>query len=520
MGDPMFQYCAVIGVDGMGNFNRFADTPNLDRIFKDGAATEFALSMDPTISAQNWGAMLLGRSPTAHGLTNGWISRYEYTDKRWPSVFTRIRRAFPDAYLTSVCNWAPINHGLIEHDVGVDLDTAENDEALQPKILARVAKKPKFLFVQFDDVDGAGHGSGYGTPGHLRQIETADRYVGEIWDAYAAAGILDETLFIVIADHGGIRHGHGGFTDEEKYIFFGIAGRGINHVTIKNAETVDVAAVVLHALGLEVPPYDKLGFSSQVPAGVFPGWDRPYLYVEPAPSKVRHRATPAPDAENGLFSFFPKEHVALAMLFDDDLTDAAGRCAFRETGTVKFYSNGVDGSCAEFGVTGCAETTDLDVGKESFTVAAWLWIDRAVNEECVVCGNRSWWWQDRNANGFTFVLRNHNTVLSLGCPEDHFDVITPLPDEISSGWVHIVSAVDKEKREVRVYTDFAFTRAMPVDPTVMRDNTGALFTVGDDTRRKNNTEDFPNLFKADDLLIFRGAFTDAEAAKLAAYYGK
>ena len=520
MNKPYFNYCAVIGIDGMGNFQQFANTPNFDRIFKDGAKTNYALSMDPTISAQNWGAMLLGRSPTAHGLTNSRISQYEYTNKDYPSLFTRIRRAFPDAYLTSVCNWDPINHGLIEHDVGVDFATADNDELLLPMILERVAKKPKFLFVQFDNADGAGHHYGYGTPEHLRQIEKEDGYTGAIYDAYGKAGILDETLFIVIADHGGIRHGHGGFTDEEKYIFFGIAGKGINPVRIQNAETVDIAATVLCALGLDVPAYDKLGFSSQVPAGVFPGWDRAYLYTEPHPSDVRHRDTPAFDAENGLCAFFPGETLALAMFFENDLRDETGKCAFKELGAVKFYSNGVDGSCAEFGVTGSAETADLDVGKDSFTIAAWLYIDRAVNEDCVVCGNRSWWWQDRNANGFTFVLKNHNTVISLGCPEDHEDIVTPLPDEISNGWIHIITAVDKEKREIRVYTDFAYTRSMPVPANCLADNSAPVFRVGDDTRGRNNTEDFPNLFKMDDLLIFRGAFTQADAKKLGAYYGK
>ena len=124
----IYNHCAVIGVDGMGNFNRQAATPNMDRIFANGATSYFTLSMDPTISAENWGAMLLGATPVVHGLTNGWISQNEYANKALPSVFTRLRRAFPDAYLTSVCKWNPINHGIVEHDVDVDMATADNDE--------------------------------------------------------------------------------------------------------------------------------------------------------------------------------------------------------------------------------------------------------------------------------------------------------------------------------------------------------------------------------------------------------
>lgn len=41
------------------------------------------------------------------------------------------------------------------------------------------------------------------------------------------AGRLDETIFIVTADHGGIDKGHGGNTMEEMEIAFIIAGKGI-----------------------------------------------------------------------------------------------------------------------------------------------------------------------------------------------------------------------------------------------------------------------------------------------------
>lgn len=516
----IYQYCAVIGVDGMGNFNRQAATPHMDKIFADGATSYFALSMDPTISAENWGAMLLGATPVVHGLTNGWISQNEYTNKALPSVFTRLRRAYPDAYLTSVCNWNPINYGIVEHDVGVDLATADNDELLTPMILERVAKKPKFLFVQFDNVDGAGHGGGYGSMRHIQQIETTDGYIGQIYDAYEKAGILDDTLFIVIADHGGIRNGHGGYTEEERFVFLGVAGQSVKHAEIPHSATVDIAALVLYGLGLDVPEYNINGFSSQIPENIFPEYETPYRFVTPIPRDTIRRETPDINGEKGLLHFFPKDDLALAMCFDNDLTDATGQCAFKEYNTVKFYSNGVNGACAEMGMTGFISTDDMaDVGKGSFTVAVWLNVDRSIHEDCVVCGNRDWWWRNRSANGFTLVLKNNDTVLSLGCPTDNEAFITPLPEDVESGWVHIIAAVDKEKNELRVYTDFDFTRSMPVNPALLTDNSAPAFFVGNDAGMKNNTEEFPNIFRLDDLLIFNKAFTDADAAKLKDYYG-
>lgn len=522
MGNGRYKYCAVIGVDGMGNFCRNADTPNIDRIEREGASTQYALSMDPTISAENWGAMLLGAAPVTHGLTNGIVSRQPYANDAIPTVFTRLRAEFPDAYLASVVNWDPINRGIVAGPAGVDLDTAENDEKLLPKILERVEKKPTFLFVQFDDVDGAGHGSGYGTEGHLKQIETADRYIGEIMRAYEKAGIADDTLFVVIADHGGIRHGHGGYTDEEKYVFFGVCGRGVRHEEIPRAETVDVAALVLYALGAQVPEYDPDGFCSQVPEGIFDDETLPpYRFVTPVPRRLTRRETPDPDGENGLFGFFPRERTRLAMFFDDDLSDASGHCSIKSYNHVKYYSGGVYGSCGELGLTGFASTEDLsDFGKGSFTVAVWLNIDRTLIEDCVVCSNRDWWWRSRNANGFTLVMKNNDTVFSPGCPEDHDDFITPLPADAQSGWCHVIYAVDKERNELRLYTDFIFTRTIAVDGKLLADNSAPEFFIGNDAGMENNTKEFPNIFRLDDLLLFDGAFTDADVKRLGEYYAR
>ena len=98
--------------------------------------------------------------------------------------------------------------------------------------------------------------------------------------------------------------------------------------------------------------------------------------------------------------------IKLALFFDNEIKDETGRCRFTEYGTVKYYSNGVRSACAEFGVTGCAETEDLRVGDGSFTIAVWLKTDRAVNEECVVCSDKDWWWQKRREQGFSFVMKN------------------------------------------------------------------------------------------------------------------
>lgn len=270
-----YNHVIVVGIDGAGSFIKDAETPHFDRIFAEGAITYGALASNPSISAECWGSMLLGVGPEVHKLTNSIVDSTPYpVDSAFPSLFRRIRENIPEAELGSYCDWNPITFGIVENNLGVSHDTAP-DTQLTPVICNYIReKKPTFLFVQMDSVDGAGHRHGYGTPEHLKRIHEVDELVNDIHSAAADAGIIDDTLFIVIADHGGTNPGngggsHGGWTDEEKYVTFAAAGKGVNHTFIDEMNIRDLAAIVLYALGIDRPEIDEAGWTSQIPAGMF-----------------------------------------------------------------------------------------------------------------------------------------------------------------------------------------------------------------------------------------------------------
>ncbi len=270
-----YTHVIVIGVDGAGSWFKDADTPNFDEIFKNGAVTYNALSSKPTISAECWGSMLIGVGPKVHKLTNNKVSVLPYPIwSKHPTVFRRIRKAFPKAELGSYCDWNPINKGIVEKTAGVNKQTAR-DKDLTPLICNYIRdKKPDFLFVHFDSVDGAGHGNGYGTPEHLSAINKVDSLIGDVYSAIEDAGILEDTLFMVIADHGGTNNeegkgSHGGWTDEEKYVTFAATGEDINSGEIKEMNIRDLAAIILYALGIDIPDFDEKGWTSQIPDGLF-----------------------------------------------------------------------------------------------------------------------------------------------------------------------------------------------------------------------------------------------------------
>lgn len=59
-----------------------------------------------------------------------------------------------------------------------------------------------------------------------QKLEELDGYIAEIVNAVKEAGMWDETIFIVTADHGGINKGHGGKTMQEMQTPFIISGKG------------------------------------------------------------------------------------------------------------------------------------------------------------------------------------------------------------------------------------------------------------------------------------------------------
>ena len=265
-----YNHVIVLGIDGAGAFIKDADTPHFDRIFAEGAVTYGALASNPTISAECWGSMLLGIGPEVHKLTNGIVSSTPYpTDSAFPSIFHRVREVMPEVELGSFCDWNPITFGIVENDRNVTSATARDTELI-PMICEYIRdKKPTFLFTQLDSVDGAGHRFGYGSEKHLQRIHEVDAFVNDVYKTVKEAGMLDDTLFLLIADHGGNGTGHGGWTDGEKYVTFAAIGRGVQKGSVGDMNIRDLAAIVLYALGIEAPAFDEQGWTAQVPEGLF-----------------------------------------------------------------------------------------------------------------------------------------------------------------------------------------------------------------------------------------------------------
>ena len=266
-----YDHVFIIGVDGAGRFFKDADTPNFDRIFENGAVDYTARAETLTISAQNWGSILTGVSHLKHLLTNTIADKRERTSSvRYPSIFTYVRNAFPDAELSSFVNWNPINYGIIENNINVNKVNVTDDAALTDAICDYFndGNAPKLFFNQFDSVDHIGHEVGSNDQSYFDQINIVDGYIGRIYDTLEENGLLENGLFIVTADHGEmLSKGHGGLTMRETNTTVAAVGKTVvpGGTLDKDARNRDIAAIVLYALGIERPAH----MTARIPGNLF-----------------------------------------------------------------------------------------------------------------------------------------------------------------------------------------------------------------------------------------------------------
>jgi len=512
-----YKHVFLIGVDGAGTFFRNTDTPNLDAIFENGAVSYDVLTSNPTISAECWGSMLLGITPDVHGLTNSIVSAVPYpTDGPFPSVFRVIRGAMPDAELAAFSHWSPINRGIIEEGLGVVKDTAA-DEELTDKICAYLEENsPTFLFVQFDDVDGAGHSHGYGTEGHLKQIRVTDGYIKKIWDVCEKRGFLEDGLFIVTADHGGFDHGHGGWTDGEKYVMFAVAGKTVQPGTIGEMGIRDTASIVLYALGLE----DKqpASWTSRVPSGVFQGVEagerpagmkRPEIRPE-VPHRL-HETVSAPEGTSAA-ALFPDDPILSYLPFDGDIADACGKTVTERVGKL-YFVDGWFGAAVEV-QDGGVTLKDFEPGTGSFTAAFWIKTDKPSSDP-VILGNKDW----RGGGNPGFALNITGGMISFNVSDGahRSDAGVLMPKDYATGWMYAVVSVDRDANEVRFSFDFG-----PMQAVKLRDELkGASFSTD---MPVNIGQDGTGTYGAklpaalDEFLLIGRVLTDADVEKLKTYY--
>jgi len=183
-------------------------------------------------------------------------------DPAYPSFLQRVRTAM-DIPTAGALQWAPLL--TMVGDEALDEATTGDHEMVTADMLRMLAMEYRALFIHFDDVDHAGHASGFAidNPEYIEAIERVDAAIGEMMDVILnRATVADEEwLLVVTTDHGGRGTGHGPRDEENRRIPFIVSGPLVVAGTLGGASHSDATPTLLAHLGYDLDP--SFGFDGR-----------------------------------------------------------------------------------------------------------------------------------------------------------------------------------------------------------------------------------------------------------------
>lgn len=257
------KHVILIGCDGFGAYALpEAEMPQLKRLMQEGAWSLTARSVLPSSSAVNWASLLMGAGPTVHGYTewNSAVPEIPSADTSrlglFPSIFSLLKEQRPEAVSALIYSWQGIGPLLEKAATTIRVAGKDNDDFCVDTAVAIIKSvKPALTFVHLDEPDGVGHNIGHRTPEYYQELKKVDARIGKIVKAVEDAGIADESVILVTADHGGKGKGHGGKSLDEVQIPWVVYGRGVQkgHALKTPIITYDTAATIAWLLKLKMP---------------------------------------------------------------------------------------------------------------------------------------------------------------------------------------------------------------------------------------------------------------------------
>lgn len=266
---PKVDHVVIIGLDAMSSHGmQRAATPNLNRMIENGASSINGRCILTPASTQNWATMLTGAIPVQHGVTgNPWqrdnhrIDPYiANEDGLFPSIFDWVREGRKDAKVYMLHEWKNVKRMFSWERVNICEKTPTGEATFERAEELFFADRPDLLYMHILDTDHVGHNDGHDTEEFYSCIEKYDTLIGQFVERVEKEGLLDNTLIMVVADHGGFLGTHSGESEKAIEIPIILYGGGVQKgVTLSKYFIFDVAPTAAWAMGVEWPEYVCVG---------------------------------------------------------------------------------------------------------------------------------------------------------------------------------------------------------------------------------------------------------------------
>ncbi len=243
------KYLIVISYDAFSedNYERASKLPNLAKLIKNGAYTKELKSVYPTLTYVVHTTMVTGVYPDKHGIYHNCPLQpfVDEKDQEWfwfnkdikvPTIYDSIKN---HGMKTAGLLWPVTGKASINYNIPEVKAVKNENQAFKvlkngsPLFIMSMEKKfgklrrgtkepylddytsecaaytikrkmPNLLLVHLIDLDDAKHENGTNSVEVEEAIIRMDRRLGDIIDAVNIAGIMDETVFLVLGDHGQI----------------------------------------------------------------------------------------------------------------------------------------------------------------------------------------------------------------------------------------------------------------------------------------------------------------------------
>ncbi|QRA44201.1 alkaline phosphatase family protein [Chryseobacterium cucumeris] len=210
-----------IGIDGCrADVMMSTPTPNIQNLISQSIYSTDGLCAATTWSGNGWSTMLTGVWHTKHNVQDNNFTSPNYVN--YPDFLTRAENYNPGLRTISLAHWSPINDNIIQ-TADVKSNFATDLAVKNAAVTALQNDNPDILFVDFDDVDHAGHSYGFSSTvsQYVNSIKTTDSYIGEIVAAMKNRPSYnnEDWLVVLTTDHGAIESSHGGGNLSERNIF-------------------------------------------------------------------------------------------------------------------------------------------------------------------------------------------------------------------------------------------------------------------------------------------------------------
>jgi len=278
---PRAQHVFVIIIDGgKPSVIQKSDMPVLQKLAAEGAHTWKAETVFPSWTLPAITSMFTGVTQDKHKITwNNWAPQRGVVGV--PTVFSEAKKAGLSTAMfvgkekfRTLIQPGTVDKFDFNNQVSAEVTkimVGEPKPMVEGTVRANVVAadaalyikehKPNLCFIHFTDTDDIGHKSGWGSPEQMKAFAGVDAALGVVLKAIQDAGIADESVLIITADHGGHEHTHGGNTPDDMVIPWIVWGKGVKK-GYEITEPVNIratASTALWLLGVESPASFEVG---------------------------------------------------------------------------------------------------------------------------------------------------------------------------------------------------------------------------------------------------------------------